>query len=157
MADIEHSGVVEQKLMAMMHAKHPLARNGYAALKLREVAEYPVVLPNRDTGGRQLLERFLARSSTKMHAMVESNSFEFLRACLEDRQSISFQMAIGAESTTATSWRATSRIAGFRRGRWCWRDRGGRLPVIAYAFAEFLRKRLGELRDSQRDRQMRTV
>ncbi len=79
--------------------------------------------------------------------MVESNSFEFLRGCLDDRRSISFQMAIGAAAgTTPTSSRAISRIAGFRVARLVLASlRGRQLPVIAYAFAEFLRKRLGSL------------
>ena len=152
-ADIERSGVVEQKLMAVMHAKHPLAsRNGAAALKLREVAEYPVVLPNRDTGGRQLLERFLARSSTKMHAMVESNSFEFLRGCLDDRQSISFQMAIGADAADRDIVARDIEDRGFPKGEMVLASlRGRQLPVIAYAFAEFLRKRLGNLTPQRPD------
>lgn len=62
--------MVEQRLMAIMHARHPLARSGSTALRLRDCAEYPVVLASL---------------------------------------------------------------------------RGRQLPVIAYAFAEFLRKRLGEL------------
>jgi DNA-binding transcriptional LysR family regulator len=145
-ADIERASVVEQKLMAIMHARHPLARSGAPALRLRDCADFPVVLPNRDTGGRQLLERFLARSSTKLHAMVESNSFEFLRGCLEDRQSISFQMAIGA------AWDDRGIVArdiedrGFPKGEMVLASlRGRQLPLIAYAFAEFLGQRLAAL------------
>lgn len=59
-ADIERASVVEQRLMAIMHADHPLARGGAPALRLRDCVDYPVILPNRDTGGRQLIERFLA-------------------------------------------------------------------------------------------------
>ncbi|AMM24515.1 LysR family transcriptional regulator [Variovorax sp. PAMC 28711] len=144
-ADIERTSVVEQQLMAIMHARHPLARSG-AALRMRDCADYPVVLPNRDTGGRQLLERFLARSSTRMHAMVESNSFEFLRGCLDDKQSISFQMAIGAPADGGDIVAREIEDRGFPKGEMVLASlRGRQLPVIAYAFAEFLRERLGEL------------
>ncbi|MET0542293.1 MAG: LysR substrate-binding domain-containing protein, partial [Variovorax sp.] len=145
-ADIERMSIVEQKLMAIMHAKHPLARSGATALRLRDCADYPVVLPNRDTGGRQLLERFMARSSTKLQAMVESNSFEFLRGCLDDRKSISFQMAIGAAWDDRNIVARDIEDRGFPKGEMVLASlRGRQLPVIAYAFAEFLRKRLGEL------------
>jgi DNA-binding transcriptional LysR family regulator len=144
--DIQRAIVVEQKLMAILHARHPLAAGAATSLRLRDCAEYPVVLPNRDTGGRQLLERFLARSSTRLNAMVESNSFEFLRGCLEDRQSISFQMAIGAASDDRNIVARDIEDRGFPKGELVLASlRGRQLPVIAYAFAEFLRKRLGPL------------
>lgn len=145
-ADIERTSVVEQKLMAIMHAGHPLARTGKPALRLRDCADYPVVLPNRDTGGRQLLDRFLTRSSIKLQAMVQSNSFEFLRGCLDDRQSISFQMAIGAPADDRDIVARDIEDRGFPKGEMVLASlRGRQLPVIAYAFAEFLGKRLGEL------------
>lgn len=145
-ADIARTSVVEQKLMAIMHGAHPLARRGASTLRMRDCADYPVVLPNRDTGGRQLLERFLARSSIKLEAMVESNSFEFLRGCLDDRQTISFQMAIGAPADDRDIVARDIEDRGFPKGELVLASlRGRQLPVIAYAFAEFLGKRLGEL------------
>jgi DNA-binding transcriptional LysR family regulator len=145
-SDLARVATVEQRLMAIMHARHPLARTNPGALRLRDCAEYPVVLPNRDTGGRQLLERFLARSSTRLSAMVESNSFEFLRGCLNDRQSISFQMSIGADAGDREVVAREIEDRGFPKGEMVLASlRGRQLPVIAYAFAEFLRKRLAAL------------
>lgn len=145
-ADIERTSVVEQKLMALMHVEHPLVRNGKAALRVRDCADYPVVLPNRDTGGRQLLDRFLTRSSIKLQAMVQSNSFEFLRGCLDDRKSISFQMAIGAPADDQDIVARDIEDRGFPKGEMVLASlRGRQLPVIAYAFTEFLEKRLAEL------------
>jgi DNA-binding transcriptional LysR family regulator len=143
-SDIERASAVDQRLMAIMHARHPLARG--ATLRLRDCADYPVVLPNRDTGGRQLLERFLARSSIRLQGMVESNSFEFLRGCLDDERSISFQMAIGAMPDDRHVVAKEIEDRGFPRGELVLASlRGRQLPVIAYAFAEFLRKRLAQL------------
>lgn len=140
-SDIERVCAVEQKLMAIMHKRHPLAKS--KTLRLSDCADYPVVLPNRDTGGRQMLERFLARSSTRIRAMVESNSFEFLRGCLYDGRSISFQMAIGAAAEAPDIVARDIEDRGFPRGELVLASlRGRQLPVIAYAFAEFLRKRL---------------
>ena len=81
--------------MATMHRTHPLAQQG-SVVRLRDCVDYPLVLPNREAGGRQLLEGYLARSSVKLRPAVESNSFEFLRGCLYHGQAISFQIAIGA-------------------------------------------------------------
>jgi DNA-binding transcriptional LysR family regulator len=142
--DLDRLAVVEQKLMAVMHAKHPLART--PGLRLRHCVDYPVVLPNRDTGGRQLLERFLARSSIRFQPMVESNSFEFLRGCLDDHESISFQMAIGTALDDPNIVAREIEDRGFPRGELVLANlRGRQLPVIAYAFAEFLKNRLSAL------------
>jgi hypothetical protein len=142
--DLDRMAAVEQKLMAVMHAKHPLART--PGLRLRHCVDYPVVLPNRDTGGRQLLERFLARSSIRFQPMVESNSFEFLRGCLDDRSSISFQMAIGTALDDPNIVAREIEDRGFPRGELVLANlRGRQLPVIAYAFAEFLKNRLSAL------------
>lgn len=144
-ADIARASVVEQRLMAIMHREHPLAcREG--GLRLRDCADHPLALPNRDTGGRQLLERFLARSSIRMHATMESNSFEFLRSCLGDRRSISFQMAIGAADMGRDLVARDIEDRGFPKGELVLASlRGRQLPLIAYAFAESLNKRLMEL------------
>ena len=143
-SDIQRLDVAGQRLMAMMHAEHPLA--GRSALRLRDCADYPLVLPNRDIGGRQLLERFLSRSSIRFQPMVESNSFEFLLGCLADRRSITFQMAIGTDLTTPDLVARAIEDRAFPQGELvlgCLRGR--QLPVIAYAFAEFLRERLAAL------------
>ncbi|WP_234197267.1 LysR family transcriptional regulator [Pseudacidovorax sp. NFM-22] len=143
-SDIQRLDVAGQRLMAMMHAEHPLA--GRSALRLRDCADYPLVLPNRDIGGRQLLERFLSRSSIRFQPMVESNSFEFLLGCLADRQSITFQMAIGTDLATPDLVARAIEDRAFPQGELvlgCLRGR--QLPVIAYAFAEFLRERLAAL------------
>jgi DNA-binding transcriptional LysR family regulator len=144
-SDIERVTAVEQRLMALMHRSHPLADPARAGLRLLDCVDYPVVLPNRDTGGRQLLERFLSRSSIRLAAMVESNSFEFLRGCVYDQRSISFQMAIGVLPDEREVVVREIEDRGFPRGELVLASlRGRQLPPIAYAFAEFLRKRLAE-------------
>ncbi len=134
-ADIERIAEFEQKLVATMHRDHPLAQR--PSLRLRDCANYPLVLPNRDIGGRQLLERFLSRSSVKLRPMVESNSFEFLRGCLHHGQAISFQIIIGAVTDGGTLVAREIEDRGFPRGQLVLASlRGRQLPVIAYAFAE---------------------
>ena len=140
-ADIERMGEYEQKLVALMHRSHPLATR--PALRLRDCAAYPLALPNRDTGGRQLLERFLAHSSARFAPAVESNSFEFLRGYVHCEQAISFQIAVGAVTDGGELVAREIEDRGFPRGHLVLaRLRGRQLPVVAYAFAEHLARTL---------------
>lgn len=133
-ADIERIAEIEQKLVATMHHSHPLAQR--PDLRLRDCVDYPLVLPVRDIGGRQLLDQFLARSSIKLRPVVESNSFEFMRGYLCHEQAISFQIAIGAviKGDELVTRDITDR--GFPRGQLVLASlRARQLPVIAHAFA----------------------
>jgi len=145
-ADIARIAEFEQKLVALMHRDHPLARR--PELRIRDCAEYPLVLPVADIGGRQLLERFLVRSSVKLRPVVESNSFEFMRGYLRHEQAISFQIAIGA----VTDGELVAREIvdrGFPRGQLVLASlRGRQLPVVAYAFAEHLEAAMSGRKDS---------
>lgn len=136
-ADMDRIAEIEQKLVAVMHRSHPLAHQ--PDLRLRDCIEYPLILPNQDLGGRQLLENFLVRSSVKLRPAVESNSFEFMRSYLVHEQGISFQIAIGAviEGDELVAREIADR--GFPRGQLVLAClRGRQLPVIAHAFADDL-------------------
>lgn len=140
--DIERLAEFEQKLVAVLHASHPLAQSG-SAIRLRDCVDYPVVLPYKDIGGRQLLERFLARSSVKLRPAIESNSFEFLRGCLYHEQAISFQIAIGAVSDGGQIVVREIEERGFPRGQLVLAHlRGRQLPVVAHAFAQLVMRDL---------------
>src|SRR5262245_1407358 len=69
--------ILQQRLVALMSADHPLASR--PAIRLRDCANYPLALPDRSIGGRQLIDEVLARTNLQLNVMVESNSFEFLR------------------------------------------------------------------------------
>lgn len=134
--DVEVLGQFEQKLVAMMDAGHPLAASG-RAIRLRDCVDYPLVLAHKDIGGRQLLERFLARSSIKLRPVIESNSFEFLRGCLHHGQALSFQIAIGAVTDGDRIAVREIEDRGFPRGQLVVAHlRGRALPVVAHAFAQ---------------------
>lgn len=134
--DIEAMAQVEQRLCVMLHRDHPLARRP-GPLRLRECAVYPVVLPSADIGGRQLLERFLVRTSVRWRPMVESNSFEFLRGSLRHEQAVSFQIAIGAGAEDGEWVSREIEDRGFPGGQLVLAClRGRQLPVVTRAFAE---------------------
>lgn len=134
--DLQVVAQFEQRLVATMHRSHPLASRP-GGLRLRECMDYPLVLPNREAGGRQLLERFLVRSSVKLRPVVESNSFEFLRGCLHHGHAISFQIAIGAVSEGGEIVSRDITDRHFPTGELVLAHlRGRQLPVITHAFME---------------------
>ena len=136
--DIEALASFEQKLMLLMHRDHPLARSG-GPIRLRQCVDYPIVLADPDIGGRQLLDRFLARSSLRLSPVIESNSFEFLRGCLLHDQALTFQIALGAVSDGGHLVARDIEDRGFPRGQLVLahlRERS--MPVIATALADHL-------------------
>lgn len=135
--DLEFLAQTGQKLLAVMHRSHPLATQ--SSLRLRDCAAYPLVLSNPDTAGRQLLERFLVRSSLKLRPVIESNSFELLRNCVYHEQAITFQIAIGAVTDGGQLVAREIEDRGFPRGQLVLAHLAGRqLPVIAHAFGRHL-------------------
>jgi len=143
-ADIACLATFQQKLVAVMHRDHPLAAQ--PTVRLRDCVQYPLVLPNPDIAGRQLLERHVAQSSLTLRAVVESNSFEFLRGCLHHGQAVSFQIAVGAVTDDDALVARPIEDRGFPHGRLVLASlRGRQLPVIAHAFAEHLRTALSAL------------
>jgi DNA-binding transcriptional LysR family regulator len=84
---------LEQRIVAVMSAAHPLA--GRRTVRLRDCAQHPVALPERSLGGRQLLDEVSARSGLVFKLAAESNSFELLRGLVIHGNLISFQIRIG--------------------------------------------------------------
>ncbi len=93
LANFQPLMTLEQHLVAVMSAEHPLANR--PTVRLRDCARYPLALAERSVGGRQLLEEVVARSGLNLQVAVESNSFEFLRAMVMHTNLISFQIRIG--------------------------------------------------------------
>jgi DNA-binding transcriptional LysR family regulator len=84
---------LEQRIVAVMSSTHPLATR--RTVRLRDCADYPVALPERSLGGRQLLDEVCARSGIVFKLAAESNSFELLRGLVTHANLISFQIRIG--------------------------------------------------------------
>jgi DNA-binding transcriptional LysR family regulator len=138
---------LEQRLVAVMSTDHPLA--GRRTVRLRDCASYPVALPERSIGGRQLLEQVSARSGITFTVAAESNSFEFLRALVTHANLISFQIRIGtmpennklglvARDIDDRDVPRANLVLGQLRGR--------NLPIPAAVFAEKLARVLEDMR-----------
>ena len=141
-ADIEQLAEYEQRLCVVMHRRHPLAREG-GRIRLRDCTEYPLVMPNREMGGRQMIDQYLARRSLKLQPVIESNSFEFLCGYLRQEQALTFQIQIGATSDDGELVSREIEDREFPKGRLVLASlRGRQLPVVAHSFVEHLKQAL---------------
>lgn len=93
MAEFEVLQIIRQPVYAVMNARHPLADRD--KLRLRDCLAYPVALPTHAYGVRHILDSAVRRTSLDMDVVVESDSFEFLRAHAQAEDILSFQIPIG--------------------------------------------------------------
>lgn len=93
LADFQTLLVVRQPVYAVMAPGHPLA--GRETLRLRDCMRHPLCLPTTPYGVRQLLEQAASRRGEQLTAMVESDSFEFLRHYAMAENIMAFQIPIG--------------------------------------------------------------
>lgn len=137
---------LEQRLVAVMAKTHPLFKT--RKLRLRDCAAYPVALPERSIGGRQLLDEVAARTGLAFNIAAQSNSFEMLRGLVIHAGVISFQISIGAlpdgnklglvaREIDDRDVPSAKLVFGQLRER--------NLPVATAVFAEHLNKRLAAL------------
>ena len=144
MRDFQIIASAEQRLVAIMAEDHPLAAK--PMLRLRECAEYPLAMPAQRYGGRQLLEEAAARSSFRLHPVVQSNSFEFLRNYVRFEKAITFQIAIGAPASIRERHGLVARPIDQRdvpaSPLAIGQLRGRALPVAAAKFAEQIGRRM---------------
>lgn len=137
--DIRRLDELSQPLCLVMHRDHPLAAQ-QGPVKLKQCLDYPLVLPARDIAGRQLLDAFLAQRSIKLRPTIESNSFEFLLGYLRYEQALTFQIEIGVARVESELVSRQIDDRGFPSANLVLASLQNRqLPVVAYAFAEYLR------------------
>jgi hypothetical protein len=141
---------ISQELLAVMEKYHPLASK--KKLRLSDCAAYPVALPDRSIGGRQLLEEVSARSGIVFNVAAESNSFEMLRGLVLQAGLISFQIAIGMVTAGNKLGIVARRIDGSdvpRSNLVFGHLRGRNLPIVTTVFVETLRRELDAIRAEQ--------
>lgn len=142
--DFQALASVDQRVVAIMAANHPLAVK--SPLRLRDCAGFPLALPERSYGGRQLLDEATARSSFRLEAAVESNSFEFLRNYVRFENAITFQIEVGAPQLIRERHGLVARPIDARdmppAKLAIGQLRGRSLPVAAAKFAEQVGRKL---------------
>lgn len=148
LADFQPLMTLQQRLVAVMAADHPLARK--RALRLRDCAAYPVALAERSIGGRQLLDQVASRAKIDFSIAAQTNSFELLRGLVTQAGLISFQIRIGtlpernklgliARDIDDRDVPRANLVLGQLRSR--------NLPVATAMFAEQLARSLEGMRD----------
>src|SRR6201986_3089260 len=110
LANFQPLMTLEQRLGAIMHARHPLG--GKQNLRLRDCTRFPVAVAMRGFGGRELLDEFCARTGLRFQIAAESNSFEFLRSLVSYHELITFQIKIGAPADNNRLGMVTREIDG---------------------------------------------
>lgn len=149
LANFQPLMTLEQRLVAVMAKNHPLAKR--RKLRLRDCALYPVGLPERSIGGRQLLEEIATRTGLSFNIAVESNSFEMLRGLVSHAGLISFQIRIGtmaegnklglvAREIDDRDVPSANLVFGMLRDR--------NLPVATAVFAERVKRKLEGMVDT---------
>lgn len=146
-ADLQPLATVPQRLSAVMAETHPLARR--KSLRLREIVQYPLALPDAGLGSRMLLDGFFAHSSLRYQVGLESNSFELLMRFIRQEPAITFQISIGTPPNSGAggilsrpisepSLQGADVVLGQLRGRM--------LPVAAAKFAQQLARAMDAMR-----------
>jgi hypothetical protein len=150
LANFQSLMTLEQQLVAVMAKDHPLATK--KRLRLSDCAAYPVAMPERSIGGRQLLDEISARSGLTFSIAAESNSFEMLRGLVIHAGLISFQIQIG----TLPSGNKLGVVAREiddrdvpRANLVVGRLRGRNLPIPTAVFVETLSRRLEAMRQDR--------
>ena len=146
LANFQPLMTLEQQLVAVMAKNHPLAAR--RKLRLSDCAAYPVAMPERSIGGRQLLEEVFARTGLTFKIAAESNSFEMLRGMVIHAGLISFRYRserCRPETGSALSREIDGRdvpranlVVGQLRGR--------NLPMATSIFAETIVRTLEKMR-----------
>lgn len=138
---------IPQRLVAIVRSDHPLA--GKKTIRLSECAEYPLALPDRTQGSRQMLDEVAAKRYLRLDMQAESNSFEMLRGLVRRCDMISFQIEIGAPSGDfgmgLVSCPIDTRDVPADDLVLC-QLRGRDLPVAAATFAELLVKSMSNVK-----------
>lgn len=152
LANFQPMMTLEQRIVAVMAQGHPLANR--RTVRLRDCAAYPVALPERSIGGRQLLEEVLARSRLTFQLAAESNSFEMLRGLVMYANLISFQIRIGTMPDGNRLGLVARDIDDRdvpRANLVCGQLRSRNLPIPSAIFAERLVRVLEGMRSNSRN------
>lgn len=138
---------VGQGLCAIMAADHPLADR--ETVRIRECSAFDMALPEGNFGGREILEDWLATSSSKINLALEANSFDMLTDFVARTQAITFQIDIGTllwQNDPRLAVRPVSDLDGAYGPLVLGQFKGRALPLAPAKFAEQLSRELDNLR-----------
>ena len=129
----------------VLGSHHPLAKRD--KLRLYECTEYPLMLPHKPRGVRQVLDAAAAKVNMVLAPVVESNSLGLLQTLSYGSDALSFTISINiqplleASGFTAVPMDEADVAGGFV---FAGHLRGRSLPVAAARFLEDISRELGE-------------
>jgi len=136
---------IKQQVYCIMGINHPLAKKD--KLRLYECTEYPLMLPHKPRGVRQVLDAAAAKVNMVLEPVVESNSLGLLQTLAHGSDALSFTISINiqplleASGFTAVPMDEADVAGGFI---FAGHLRGRSLPVAAARFLEDISRELGE-------------
>lgn len=139
MSDFQVLSISKQPIYALVSKNHPLAKHKIA--KLSDCLQYPLALPTKEYGLRQILDKKANKALYKLSPVIESDSFEFLRYVASLGECISFQVEVGLPKDLSFMNMAAIKIdekdlpPGFL---YVGQLKGRTLPVAAAKFAQQL-------------------
>ncbi len=135
--ELQTVGATPQKMYCIMAEDHPLA--GRDKLRIYECADYPLLLPKRPEGIREVLDNIAAKVGLTLEPALQSNSLDLLRLMSQDSMSLSFALEVNLRPELARDRMVSvpldlqgtppgRLVMGYLRGR--------TLPVAAARFLE---------------------
>ena len=143
MQDMQTVYAGPQEMFVVMSQDHPLA--GRENLHIYDCTDFPLLLPKRPEGIRQVLDEVAAKVGVPLEPAVESNSLDLLRLMSQDSLALSFCLAINLRPDLDKARLVSVPLhpggvpagvltAGYLKGR--------TLPVAAARFLETVNKEL---------------
>lgn len=93
LVDFEILATIKQPVHAIMRADNPLTQHD--EVRLRDCLDHPHVVPGRAYAVRHMLDAALAGTSRQLSAVIETDSFDFMRHYVEFENAVAFQIPIG--------------------------------------------------------------
>ncbi len=126
---------LHQRVMVVMRRGHPLAAQ--STIRLSDLVAFPLALPDRRYGVRQIIDEVSAKRSLRFNVAIESDSFEMLRRVASRSDTLSLQIEIGAPQSlgNTVSRPLDRRDAAIGEVALC-QLRGRSLPVATALFVE---------------------
>lgn len=135
-----HPGILQvasfrQRVMAVMRRGHPL--ESAEKLRLSDLNDYPLALPDRRYGVRQMIEEFSMKRKLTFNIVLQSDSFDMLKGIVSRSDAVTLQIEVGSwpNSRNIVSRPIDHRDAPADIVGLC-QISGRSLPVAAALFAE---------------------
>jgi len=136
-ADVSVLARLPQSVYAMVSIDHPLAQND--CVRLRDCLQYPLALPSRRSGLRELIENGSLRQTKKPWVALESDNTDFLMRSTVDNSTIAFQISVAFASASVPHGFKAVPIEPQDIGKgslYVMQQKGRTLPVAAARFLD---------------------